>query len=324
MLLAALSLALTLSVPPPTPASLLTPIPATGALPFAVNPAILAPSTPAGASQSGYEQSAKDFVRTHFGVRRGTVRKDNLTKIATWKDPAAWQALWDAMLKEKDDVRLALLDHLALQGPLGQAMLAKIAIRSTEPAMRHEATRRIARPACDEVIAMIELGLRDSRHLTVNQAGVLAGKVDAFAVIPSLIFAQVTADEKKETGDLAWIAQGTRTNYIANVQAVVGDGAGAFQPVIGSLQTGVLMRVEDATVYSYRSDAHHALVALTSRDWGQSTADFGWDAKQWWAWFNTEYVPYKRAQAGTSAPSAPPQAPSGQPTSASTAASSAK
>ena len=313
---------LALGAPPPTPTSLLTPIPSTGALPYAVNPSILTPSTPAGASQSGYERSATDFVRTNFGVRRGTIRRDNMTKLATWKDPASWQALWDAMGKEKDDIRLAMLDHLALQGPLGQAMLAKIAIRSSEPAMRHEATRRIARPACDEVIAMIELGLRDGRHLTVNQAGVLAGKVDAFAVIPSLIFAQVTADEKKETGDLAWIAQGTRTNYIANVTAVVGDGAGAFQPVVGSLQTGVLMRVEDATVYSYRSDAHHSLVALTSRDYGQSTADIGWDMKAWWTWFNNEYVPFKQAQAGIAPRTATPPLPQGA--SSSTADSSAK
>ena len=289
------------------PTSLVTPIPATGGIPYAVDPSILQSQSPAGASQSGYERSTTDFVRSHFGVRRGTVRRDNIGMISRWQDPASWQPLWDAMEDEKDDIRLAMLDHLATQGPLGQAMLAKISIRSSEPTMRHEASRRIARPVCDEVIAMIELGLRDSRHVVVNQAGILAGKVDAFAVIPSLIFAQVTADEKKDTGDLAWIAQGTRTNYIANVVAVVGDGAGAFQPVMGSLQTGVLMRVQDATVYTYRTDAHQSLVALTSRDWGQSTADMGWDMKKWWEWFNGEYVPFKQAQlasANTAASSA--------------------
>ena len=286
------------------PPSLTTPIPASGGLPYAVDPRILNPSQPAGASQSGYERSANDFVRTSFGVRRGTTRQESLAKIANWKDPASWQALWDAMGKEKDDVRLAMLDHLATQGPLGQAMLAKIAIRSEQPEMRNEATRRISRPVCDEVIAIIDLGLRDSRHLVVNQAGTLAGRVDAFAVIPALIFAQVTADENKQKGDLAWIAQGTRTNYVANVQAVVGNGAGAFQPVIGSLQTGVLMRVHDATVYTYRSDVHHSLVALTSRDSGQSTADLGWDMKRWWQWFNTEYVPMKQAQAANQSASA--------------------
>lgn len=291
---------------PPVPPSLVTPIPSTGGLPPVIDHSILQPKTPAGASQTGYERSATEFVRSKFGARRGQIRKDNLLQIRRWTDPASWQVLWDAMEEEKDDVRLAMLDHLASQGGYGQAMLAKIAIRSDEPEMRHEASRRITRPACDEVVAMIDLGLRDSRHAVVNQAGILAGKVDAFAVIPTLIFAQVTADEKKTSSDLAWIAMGTRTNYIANVVAVVGDRAGAFQPVIGNLQTGVLMQVKDAMVYTYRSDAHQSLVALTTRDFGQSTADIGWDMKKWWTWFNSEYVPYKQAQAGITPGAAPP------------------
>ncbi len=284
------------STPPP---SLLRTIPATGGVPFAVDPSILQPKSTDGSAQS-YEQSAKDFVRTRFGTHRGEIRTQGLSEFGRWKDPSSWQVLWDALGREKDDARLACLDHFASQGGLGQAMLAKIAIRSDESDMRHEAARRIQRPACDEVVAMIDLGLRDDRHAVANQAGLLAGKVDAFAVIPSLIFAQVAADEKKTDGDLAWIAIGTRTNYIANVVPIVGDRSGAFQPIVGSLQTGVLMRVQDAMVYTYRSDAHQALVALTTRDFGQSTVDNGWDMKRWWTWFNTEYVPFKQAQASAS------------------------
>ncbi len=307
-----------LSAVPPVqsiPPSLLRPIPSSGPIPPAVDPAILKSASPPGSSAQSYERSAKDFVHSKFASRRGTTRVQNLEQLSQWKDPASWQALWDAMKNEKDDVRLAFMDHLASQGGMGQGMLAKIAIRSEESPMRHEASRRIERPACDEVVAMIELGLRDDRHLVVNQAGLLAGKVDAFAVIPSLIFAQVTADEKKTAGDLAWIAIGTNTHYIANVTAVVGDNAGAFQPVIGTIQTGVLMRVQDAMVYNYRTDAHQSLIALTSRDFGQSTADYGWDMKRWWSWFNTEYVPFKQAQAAANAkPALPPEMPIVPPT----------
>ncbi|MDA1262254.1 MAG: hypothetical protein O3B75_05085 [Planctomycetota bacterium] len=281
------------------PPSLLRPIPSTGGIQPAVDPAILKPSDGTAGTPQSYERSAKDFVQTKFGTRRGATRIQNIALLNQWKDPSSWQPLWDAMKKEKDDVRLAFLDHLASQGGLGQGMLAKIAIRSEESTMRHEASRRIVRPACDEVIAIIELGLRDERHIVVNQSGLLAGKVDAFAVIPSLIFAQVTADEKKTKGDLAWIAIGSNTHYIANVTAVVGDNSGAFIPVIGNLQTGVLMRVQDAMVYNYRSDAHQSLISLTSRDFGQSTADMGWDMKRWWTWFNTEYLPFKQAQAAS-------------------------
>ncbi|MSR44776.1 MAG: hypothetical protein EXS15_05385 [Phycisphaerales bacterium] len=289
--------------------SLLRTIPSTGGIPFAVDPAILAPANPTGTSAQSYQRSAEDFVRTKIELRRGAAKSQTLQLFSQWRDAESWQSLWTALKGQKDDVRLAWMDHLANQGPLGEASLAWIAIRADELAMRHEASRRITRPACDEVVAMIELGLRDDRHLVVNYAGLLAGKVDAFAVIPSLIFAQVSADENKTKGDLAWIAIGTTTNYIANVVPVVGDRAGAFQPVLGTLQTGVLMRVQDAMVYTYRTDVHQSLVAMTTRDFGQSTADHGWDMKHWWVWFNTEYVPFKQAQAAAQDPPTPPTPP---------------
>lgn len=308
---AALVVAASLQATPPTkpiPPSLLRAIPSTGSIPPAVDLSIVKLTGDSGAQS--YERSAKDFIRSKFGTRRGTTRTQNLGQFSDWKEPASWHALWEAMKNEKDDVKLAYFDHLATCGPMGQAMLAKIAIRADESAIRNEAIRRIERPACDEVVAMIELGLRDTRHLVVNQAGLLAGRVDAFAVIPSLIFSQVTRDEEKTKGDLAWIAIGTQVNYVANVTAVVGDNAGAFQPVMGTIQTGVLMRVQDAMVYNYRSDAHRSLVTLTSRDFGQSTNDFGWDMKRWWTWFNNEYVPFKQAQAAQSAlPVTAPQDP---------------
>jgi len=290
------------------PPSLLRPLPSTGAVPLAIDPSILQSTD--GSDGQSYERSAKDFIRTRFGSRRGLIRSTNLKQFSQWTVPASWQALWDAMQDQHDDVKLAFFDHLTTQGDIGEAMLAKIAIKATDTAIRHEATRRIRRPACDAVVAVIDLGLRDQRHVVANQAGLLAGKVDAFAVIPALIFAQATADEKKNDGDLAWIAIGSQISYVANVQAVVGDGAAAFTPVISNLQTGVLMRVQDAMVYNYRSDAHQSLVTLTTRDFGQSTADMGWDIKRWWRWFNEVYVPFKQARAAAAAsvptPAVPP------------------
>lgn len=311
----------TATVPP----SLLRPLPSTGSLPMAVDPSILQSND--GSDEQSYERSAQDFIRTRFGSRRGLIRSTNLQQFSQWTVPASWQALWDAMQEQQDDVKLAFFDHLTTQGDLGEAMLAKIAIKSDNTAIRHEATRRIRRPACDAVVAVIDLGLRDKRHVVANQAGLLAGKVDAFAVIPALIFAQATADEKKNDGDLAWIAIGSQISYVANVQAVVGDGAAAFTPVIGNLQTGVLMRVQDAMVYNYRSDAHQSLVTLTTRDFGQSTADMGWDIKRWWRWFNEVYVPFQQARAAAAAPPAaapPPPTSTAPPASADTAPASNK
>jgi hypothetical protein len=257
-------------------------------------PADLAP----GVSALEYERRAKALKASCFGGRKGPARARGIVQVSDWTDPTSWSVLWRVMRGEADDVRLAVLDHFATQGGLGEAQLADLAIRDEDPAIRHEAARRITRPAGPEVLAVIDDALRAPQHAVANNAGILAGRVDAFAAIPVMIFAQATADQARSKADLAWIAIGTRQSYVANVVPVVGNSSGAFQPVIGSVATGVVMRVQDAVVYTYRADVHNSLVALSTRASGTSTADFGWDMPRWWTWFNTEFVPAQRARAG--------------------------
>jgi hypothetical protein len=130
-----------------------------------------------------------------------------------------------------------------------------------------------------------------------NNAGIVASAVNALETIPLLIFAQATRDEVQQTGDLAWIAINTQQAYVANVQPVVGDGAAAFQPILGRISEGIVLRVMDAVVVVYRTDIHHALTTMTSRDWGQPTEPFGYDMNAWWQWYNSVYVPFKNEQA---------------------------
>jgi hypothetical protein len=285
---------------PQVPDSLVRPIPSTGAVPPIADrasltvPRELAP----GVSAIEYERRAKALKASCFGGRKGATRARGISQISDWTDPTSWPVLWRVMRNESDDVRLAVLDHFTTQGGLGEAQLADLAIRDEDPAIRHEAARRIRRPAGAEVLAVIDNALRAPQHTIANNAGILAGRVDAFAAIPVLIFAQATADEARTKADLAWIAIATRQSYVANVVPIVGNASGAFQPVIGSVATGVVMRVQDAVVYTYRADVHNALVSLTTRESGQSTADFGWDMARWWTWFNTEFVPAQRAKGG--------------------------
>ncbi|MCZ6543555.1 MAG: hypothetical protein O6768_07800, partial [Planctomycetota bacterium] len=37
--------------------------------------------------------------------------------------------------------------------------------------------------------------------------------------------------------------------------------------------------------------------AMTTNDWGQSTKYLAYDIRQWWQWYNSEYVPFKNEQA---------------------------
>ncbi len=115
--------------------------------------------------------------------------------------------------------------------------------------------------------------------------------------IPLLIATQVTQTPRDQTGDLAWIAVQKQTVYVQRLDAVAGNAAGAYQPVLGVLTEGFVFRVQDAVVVIYNASVHNALVALTSSDWGQSTADLGYDRTAWIDWYNTQYLPYKNEQA---------------------------
>jgi hypothetical protein len=77
---------------------------------------------------------------------------------------------------------------------------------------------------------------------------------------------------------------------------VVGDNAGAFQPVIGQLIEGVVMRVQDCEVTIYHGSVHDSLVAISSFDSGTNTASLGWDMRAWYRWFNEQYVPMKQRE----------------------------
>ena len=109
----------------------------------------------------------------------------------------------------------------------------------------------------------------------------------------------------------AWIAIGTTTSYVQNVVPVVGDNSGAFQPVIGQLIEGVVMRVQDCAVTIYHGGVHDSLVAMSSYDTGTDTSNLGWDMAAWARWFDGTYVPFKQEQdrrlaAAASAPAGSP------------------
>ena len=82
---------------------------------------------------------------------------------------------------------------------------------------------------------------------------------------------------------------------------IVGSNSGAYEPVIGIVSEGVVMRVIDAVAIEYRTPVHSALVAMTSHEWGQSTAHLSYNVQAWWDWYNTQYVPFKNEQTAKAA-----------------------
>ena len=274
----------------------LSPLPDRGPVPPIVEPAV--PRSPQEEiAFRGRERMLRQQVRRirheHFGdIRVPEIRAEGLRSLRELGDPAAFAPLVEELSREKDDVRLAVLDHLSAQGAPGQAALAWVAIHDDQDAMRHEATMRMVSPAGPEVLRILDTALRSNVHDTANRAGALVGALRAVQAIPLLIFAQATADRLDSTGDVAWIAIATQQAFVAAVEPVVGSGAGAFRPIPGVIQEGVVLRVVDAVAIFYRTEVHRVLVMMTTDEWGQATASMGYDMRAWWVWYNETYVPF--------------------------------
>jgi hypothetical protein len=244
-----------------------------------------------------YGRQIRRIRHEHFGtVRVQALRDEGIAELKELVDPAAFKPLIEELAREKDDVRLAVLDHLAAQDNEGQAALAWVAIHDRDERIRHEATRRLVAPASPPVLRVLDQGLRSPVHEIANHAGTVAGATFALETIPLLIFAQATGDPVENEGDLAWILVATQSAYVAGIEPIVGSGSGAFAVIPGVVQEGVLLRVVDAVAIFYRTEIHRVLVAMTTEDWGQPTDYLAYDMKAWWEWYNAEYVPFKNEQ----------------------------
>jgi hypothetical protein len=281
---------------------LLTPISANGGL-----PRIYSKLYDLTDEQLRHRAVSRDYARQiriirhkHFGdMKAEHVRANGIAQLKEFNDPASFKPMIEELNSEKDDVKLAMLDHFATRGDEGQAALGWVAIFDNDPAIRNEALNRMISPVGEPVLYLLNGALRHKKHEVVNAAASLAGALNVTQAIPLLIFAQAVGGQADggQQGDLAWIAIQTQRAYVQGLVPVAGDGSGAFQPIVGIVSEGVVMRVMDAVVIEYRTPVHMSLVNLTSRDWGQPTANMGYNIQSWWDWYNNEYVPFKREQA---------------------------
>ena len=279
---------------------LLAPIPDRGGV-----PPIVEIATRPTAQELDFRRRGREHARQIRRIRHEYLgdmravefRSRGIDELRGFTDPAAFGPLIEVLAAEKDDVRLAMLEHFAGQGDDGQAALAVMAIHDPSEAYRHEAMRRMISPASPPVLRVLDTGLRSIRHDIANHAGTLAGSLKALQAIPLLIFAQATQDPFDEPGDLAWIAVATQRAFVAGIEPIVGSGAGAFRPIPGIVQEGAILRIVDAVVIFYRTEIHRVLVMMTTDDWGRSTAHLGYDMNAWWHWYNEQYVPDRNARA---------------------------
>ncbi len=260
--------------------------------------------SPAGVSDA---EARKAIQR--LSSPKPALREDGLRMLRTFTTPEGQWAIYHASRGADGSITMQVLEHLASLGPSGQAGLTWIAIHDRDAAVRNEAAQRIEQPPSNEALAVLEGALRSPNHMVVNQAGLLAGQINAIKAIPLLIAAQFAQDPVQDQSDLAWIAIGTQRSYVANLIPITGNSSAGFQPVIGQIYEGVVMAIDDvaAVATTYRPGVHQSLMALATLDSGQSTAHLGWDLNAWVAWYNDTYLPILAARTAEPDPAREPK-----------------
>lgn len=276
-------------------------------------------------SRLALEKQLKLIRANHFrSIRNLEKRQLGILKLREFTDPAAFPSLLTLFEREDNDVRSAVLNHLADQrSDQADATLAWAAVfgvddwqRSTAQNLLYTRVRVQGAPS-DRVRTILAGGLADGREEPAAAAASLIDRLDQFTFIPSLINAQTTGGSGGgggsggfggNTGAIATILIGTQQAFVSDLTPVVGDSAVAFDPTISVLTEGSYLSIGDAYVTTYRSAVHTALVNLSTRaSGGRSTAGLGYSPKAWNDWYTKEFLPAQAAS--KAAASAPPAAP---------------
>jgi hypothetical protein len=184
-------------------------------------------------------------------------------------------------------VRRALFAAMATEPSLGQAKLVEFAVCGDDHVRAHAADAlpdELAQAALDELVRLLGSG----RELHINRAASIASSHPAASLIPALVNAQY-APPKPKKGDEAWIAIGTARNYVQNQIPIVGDSSTSFQPVIGTVYEGSLLRIMESMVEICRTEVHVALEDVVVHNTGMPAPPLGYERERWLAWYRDEF-----------------------------------
>jgi hypothetical protein len=257
------------------------------------------------------EKDLRKIKLKHFGpIKKTEIRQAGLLKLRQFAGAPALSAMVTVMADEEADVRGTVLDHLADQkNAEADAALAWVAVYDTSKAFRAEALDRVSRRTRElgsvplTAQSVVASGLASGKAPIATAAAQMAGALKIFEAIPMMAAAQAGPSGGYYGGQpdspdqsLAYILVGTQRTFVADLTPVVGESAVGFDPQIGTITEGVVLRVINAFVFEYNADIHNALVGMTSDAWGQSTAGLGWDAKAWNDWYSKQFVPFLAAK----------------------------
>ena len=215
-------------------------------------------------------------------------------------DTRTAELLLELFAKEPIALRRELLDRYALLATQdGDTVLAWVAVFEGEQDFReHASAKLIERVGTDEPSHGVQIVLSEGLDSSDDQVAVAAAElVRAFNLlraVPQLVMAQAQprrSENDVRRGALAQIVVGTQQAFVQNLTPVVATNAVGFQPTIGVVSSGTVLRVMDAVVWEYRTQIHRVLVDMTTAATGQSTGRMGYDAQAWLDWYADELKP---------------------------------
>lgn len=261
------------------------------------------------------EREFKLIRAKHFRNIRGTeMRQAGIAKMKTYDEPVLFPSMLEIFGNEGPDVQGALLDHWSdLNLDEADATITWTAVFSKDKSFREAAKQRLLAKAkandghvSNRIKSVIAIGLKKQRTSEVVAAAELARDLRLFDAIPMLIAAQAVGQAAGTSagfggggeGDdsaLAYIVVGRQVAFVSDLTPVVGDNAVAFDPTLAVATEGVVMRVMDAFVVTYRIEVNSALIGLANAGWdGRSTAPLGWNGRAWREWYVRQFLPYRK------------------------------
>lgn len=230
--------------------------------------------------------------------RAQDLRAAGFEKLKAYNDPAIFESMIEIFSRAGDDVVEFIIDHLAsLETPEALATVAWTAVFDSHARRRAMATDTLAdtldgKDAPRAVKSVVADGLRRAHDPHVANAAGLAATLKMADAIPAMIASQVVGrGNGSGGGSLAYILIGQQQAFVSDLEPVVGDSAVAFDPTLSVVTEGVVLRVMDAVVVTYRVEVHDALVRLTSDLSGRDTSYLGWDVPKWRQWYAKEFLP---------------------------------
>lgn len=256
------------------------------------------------------ERELRKLRLKYFGsIKKVEIRQEGIALLRAYTEPLIFPALVKIFERERHDVRTAILDHLVDQGSEeADVTLAWIAAFDRDEVIRHASLERLqgrmnGGAVPERIKFMILQALRSGSDSKMNGAAELAESLKLFDAIPWLISAQFGGPgtgggggTPEPRGDLAYIVIGSQTAFVSDLTPIVSDSAVAFDPTLSTLTTGVILRIQDAYVTTYRTIIQTVLVNMSSEAWGQSTEGLGYDGGKWWNWYRQDYLPYVGAK----------------------------